>query len=220
MLRAATSSCVCARRGAGWNDSRWVLTTRYVTPSTVAVQRRRGERQVVQVAGEASPHRLAGGAQSGVVRFRHRDDVLDVGFLEALEAGPVVGAHQAAEPRGDLGLYALRVVVVVPVVGSAPALRCHHQAAPPLPAAGGAGRYLRRRRRGSAAPAVAVARVGLDVPLGAVAAAVVAPVGGRSPWMGQRRGRGQQQQQHAHRPRNDARVHPAPALARFSSQGS
>ena len=57
----------------------------------VAVQAGRGKRQVIEVAGETRAHRQAGAAQSGVVRFRHGNDVLDVGFLETLEAGAVVG---------------------------------------------------------------------------------------------------------------------------------
>ena len=94
-----------------------------------------------------------------------RDDVLYVGLLETLETRAVVRAHHAAEPRGDLGLDALRVVVVLPIVGRAPAFRRHHQASPPLSAAGGAGRHLRGVLGRFAAPFVAVAFVGFDIPL-------------------------------------------------------
>ena len=121
----------------------WQPLGRVASNLLAAVQAGRGERQVVQVAGEASTHRQACGAWSAVVRFRRGDDVLDVGFLETLEPRPVVGTHHAAEPSGDLGLRALRIIVVVSVRRSASALRRHYQATPPLPGAGRAGRYLR-----------------------------------------------------------------------------
>ena len=61
-------------------------------------------------------------------------------MLYAVRHAASVYTREGTEPLRDLGLDALRVVVVVPVIGRAPALRRHHQAAPGLSAAGRAGR--------------------------------------------------------------------------------
>ena len=101
------------------NQQRFALRQplgRVVVSLLVPVQRRGGERQIVQVGREAPAHGGAGGAQPGVVRLRYGDHVLDVGLAEALERGAIVGGEHAAESVSDPRLDALRVPVVVSIV--------------------------------------------------------------------------------------------------------
>ena len=97
---------------------------RVVVSLPVPVQVRGGEGQVVQVGREAPACAGAGSAQARnraprIPRSRARCRTRE----GSRERGAVVGRPHAAQPLGDPRLDALRVRVVVPVVGRASALR-------------------------------------------------------------------------------------------------
>ena len=99
----------------------------------VAVDARRGRGEVAEIGGETGSRRAVRRAKPGVMRFRRRHHVFDIGLEPRCEAGAGIGTVDRAEAAHDLLLDRLRVAVVpAAVVGRAAVLGCHGQTAPRL----------------------------------------------------------------------------------------
>ena len=78
----------------------------------VAVQPRGRQGQVQKVCGKGAPRLPVRAAQAAVVRFASGDNVLDVGFLKAVEHSAGVLRPDTSQPCRDLRLNRWRVSVV------------------------------------------------------------------------------------------------------------